>query len=493
MEATNEVKITCSRDGSNTWTVIARNGCETLYVNRFDILKASARERFISQLCEKYPGLCDEAEGIDRELINEAAKEVASRKASENKSDASPLDSMPESVKQSAKSMLSNPELIRIIIDDIAACGVTGEPELSAAVYLLGTSRLLAKPLAGIVQGPTSSGKSFIVDRAATLFPPETVIRAHKMTPEALAHMPEGALVHRFVVAGERSRCQDDKTADATRALREMLSDGHLTKLIAIKRADGQIVTEKIRQPGPIAYVESTTVQGIFDEDRNRCIVFNTDERQKQTKRIIMAMALSKSSTNSESSADDLIQKHHAAQRMLKKVAVRIPFAEALGRVYPSDRTDARRSFRQTLSMIEAVALLHQFQRTDEPNDGTIIDATRDDYEIARRLLAGPMTRSQSGGISDAAMRFYERLADRVSGTFTTTDAVNGDSVVQDVQTVRSYFRALTDAGYLEVVEANRGSKPAVYKLAENPPNEASRCGLPDADELFTVAQVEIA
>jgi hypothetical protein len=37
-------------------------------------------------------------------------------------------------------------------------------------------------------------------------------------------------LQHRFIVAGERSRLQNDETAEATRALRELLSAGRLVK-----------------------------------------------------------------------------------------------------------------------------------------------------------------------------------------------------------------------------------------------------------------------
>ncbi len=40
------------------------------------------------------------------------------------------------------------------------------------------------------------------------------------------------ALEHRWVVAGERSRQQDDDASEATRALREMQSAGRLSKLL---------------------------------------------------------------------------------------------------------------------------------------------------------------------------------------------------------------------------------------------------------------------
>src|SRR5207248_365790 len=105
-----------------------------------------------------------------------------------------------------------------------------------------------------------ASGKSHLIDQTAKLFPAEAVIHATQMTPQALFHMKPGALAHRFVVAGERSRVEDDERAEATRALREMLSAGRLTKLMPVKVEGGRIETAQIEQEGPIAFIESTTL-----------------------------------------------------------------------------------------------------------------------------------------------------------------------------------------------------------------------------------------
>ena len=93
--------------------------------------------------------------------------------------------------------------------------------------------------------------------------------------------------------------------------------------------------------------------------------------------------------------------------------------------------------------MIEAVTLLHQFQRTNHPSDGGTILATPQDYEIARRLLAEPLARSSGNGLSDAAMRFYECWAGQVSGGFTTADIARGKGINADMQTIRNYVRSL--------------------------------------------------
>ena len=123
--------------------------------------------------------------------------------------------------------------------------------------------RALERPLAGIVRGASSAGKNYIIARVASFFPPETKLEAHYLTPKSLFYLPDDALVHRFVIAGERPRSQDDEQADASKALREMISDGIL-RCITVEQIDGRLQTVECVKPGPIAYVESTTANRIF-------------------------------------------------------------------------------------------------------------------------------------------------------------------------------------------------------------------------------------
>ena len=482
-----DLDIEWTRHGKTAATLRLRDGDRHLDTDTVNVSSASARAKYIEQIAKKYPALDmpEQQERIEEKLLSIDDAIANADVPSATGDDVDPLDSMRSDDRAAALGMLRSPTLIQDVVDDIARLGVAGEKQLAATVYVIGTSRLLEKPLAGIVQGLTSSGKSYVNDTVARLFPPEAVIHAQKMTPEALVHMPEGSLVHRFVVAGERSRRRDDDAADATRALREMLSSGRLTKLLPSKRG-GEIVTIQIDQPGPIAYVESTTSQKILDEDRNRCIVLNTDERPEQTRRIIGAMAERKELIESSVRVDDVIAKHHAAQRILWRCRIVIPFANRLGELFPDDRTDARRSFGHLLSMIEAIALLYQYQRTDSPMQDTVIEATRADYQIAHRLLADPMARNQPGGVSGAVRRFHERLRTyELDGEFTTADIAKREKIIGDIQTIREYVRTLAALGGLEQVEASRGSKSGRYMLSELPTIAAETSGLPSPDRVF--------
>lgn len=475
--------------GSNgTVLLTAKLGDDVVAHDKVDLSKSKARTAFVADLCRDRKGI--DAAAVERQLLQLAADEAQRRDRQDEPDEqlvdesAAALKAMPESVKTEAMRMLESPNLFRQIVADIGALGVAGEKELAAAIYLVGTSRILPRPLAAIVQGPSSSGKSYTVEKVASLMPPEAVVLATQMTPQALFHMKPGSLMHRFVVAGERSRVENDERAEATRALREMLSGGRLVKLMPMK-VGGDIVTETIVQEGPIAYVESTTLAEIFDEDRNRCILLTTDERREQTTRIVTTLARGYAGETTSTATAAIIDRHHALQRMLQPFTVVVPFAERLGGLIAHDKVECRRAFPQLMSMVQAIALLHQRQRQIDA-DGRLI-ASRDDYQLARHLLAKPLGRLLGGKLSDPASRCYNRLVEQFSGDFTTREAVRNDTASE--RSVRGWLMELHDAGRIDLVEPAKGPKPARWKLTSTTdPDDSS--DLPTAAELFPVSDV---
>jgi hypothetical protein len=459
--------------------VTARWQGEPVYMHTFDPASAGARQRFVNAVTDKLPQA--DVKALERELLH-VADSLKTEPGAATRQDAAaePLAEMPANIRAEAEAMLMDPLLIQRVVDDVAALNVAGEKDLTATVYLFGVSRLLDRPLAGILQGPSSSGKSHLIEKTASLFPPETTVYATQMTPQALFHMRPGALIHKFIVAGERSRIKDDERAEATRALREMLSAGKLTKLMPVKVEGGRIETLKIEQDGPIAYVESTTMSKVFDEDGNRCIMLHTDERSEQTRRVVRQLAAVYSNVYGPGATDQVILRHHALQRMLQPLPVVVPFAERLGELMPTDRVEVRRAFPHLISMIQAITLLHQKQR-ERTTQGALI-ARADDYQLAEYLLRKPMARLLGGGISDPVRRFFERLKKWATGEFTTRE------VKQHEQASKSAFSGwlaeLHDGGLVELVQARRGQTPATWRLIDRP-HAADRGELPTVEQVF--------
>jgi hypothetical protein len=399
------------------------------------------------------------------------------------------LEATDPAIVAEAEQMLAAPDLIDRISADIEAAGVAGEEDLRLTLYLIGVSRLLPRPLAGIVQGQSSSGKSYTIERVAAMFPKEAIVHATQMTPQALFHARPGSLSHRWVVAGERSRIDNDDKAEATRALREMLAAGRLSKMMPVK-IGGEIQTVTIEQPGPIAFVESTTAARIFEEDANRCILLSTDERRNQTKTILRRLAFHVSGKAS-AVAPHLLERHHALQRLLRRNEVVIPYAEDLASELEqfADRCECRRAFPMILSMIQASALLHQRQRRTD-KDGRII-AEHPDYELAARMLSGPLGRTIGESISDPARRFLEKVLAEVDDPIDPlpvpfTAALVRQRLRAGRSTVSGFLAELEDKGFLEVTAAEhsgRGRPPKAWRPADRYVDGPGV--LPDSTKLF--------
>ncbi len=399
------------------------------------------------------------------------------------------LSDTPRHVEADAEAMLTAPDIMLRLAVDLADIGIAGERELATIAYLVGVSRLLEKPLAMIAQGPSSSGKSYVIEKAASLFPPEAVLLAKALTSQALVYMKPGSLRHRWVVAGERSRVEDDNTAEATRGLREMISSGRLSKLVALKGPAGQIESRLIEQEGPIAYAESTTLSRIFDEDRNRMLVVNTDERSSQTRAIMQAVAQSAAGLDT-ADREAIVARHHCLQRMLVRLPVVIPFAPRLCELMSVARelpVETRRAFPMLLTTVEAVALLHQRQRARD-GEGRII-ATAEDYGHVRRLLSRAISRSVGDGVGDPARRFYDRLGlmDGLPAAFTAADI--RQHVRASRSTIAGWLAELADVGAIEATESptsspRGGRPPRAYRLTDRGVEAGDDC-LPSIEEVF--------
>jgi hypothetical protein len=487
-----------------TVTVIDKAAGKVALTDKVDMESMRERAKLYKRLAERLPGveLKDIEEAgeagwsatVQRRREEQQASEAEAQAAAaagraDDAGDADPeadgqqlLAETPGGIRAAAEALLRDPDLIDRIAEDIELQGVAGEKSLAATLYLVFTSRKLLRPLAARVRGPSTSGKSHVIDRTAALMPPEAIIHATQMTPQALFHMKKGSLRHKLIVAGERSRNQVDDAADTTRALREMISAGRLSKLMPMKTPDG-LETVLIEQEGPIAFVESTTLGEVFAEDENRALPLYTDERPEQTRRVLTAMANAYTGLRPQGHDPGRTRfVHHAAQRLLERREVLIPFAPRLGAALHEDRVETRRAFFAILSMIQASALLHQFQR-EHTADGRVI-ATREDYAVASLVLAEPMRRLLRGSISEPVRRFAERLRGWFGDeAFTTRQAKMREQTSRT--SVYGWLGELRAAGLVEPVSEHHGKTPATWRLAGPDPVQATAGVLPPVEQVF--------
>ncbi len=488
---TAEIELTVTGAGKpGRYRILAtRVGGLELHRDVIALDSAHGRTRFVVGVMRAaHPGVAENAwpaevrEALERRLLEVAAAPPRPQaEPTAGSADPDPrvaaLAAMPDDVRAEAEVLLADPGLLRRIAEDIRATGVVGEERLALALYLVGVSAQLPQPLAAIVRGPTSSGKSFVVERVADLFPSEVVLRATDLTPNALYYFDPGTLRHRWVVAGERSRLENDDRAEATRAMREMIEAGRLSKAVAVKEGD-RIVTRLIQQEGPIAYVETTTLGRVFEEDANRCLLLATDEDDLQTRQIIAATAI-RAAGRGLADRDRVRAVHQTLLRMLPRCDVIVPFARIVGALFPADVLESRRSFRHLLQLVKAVALLQHRQRERDDRGNVVADLR--DYDVAVKLAAGPLTVAR-GGVSVAARKFLAKLRAR-----SPQPGFNSNEAAAATGSSRSSARAklaeLEAAGLISQTKAAHGNVPAEWTLPGQESAEETG-GLPTADQV---------
>jgi hypothetical protein len=373
---------------------------------------------------------------------------------------------------------------IAAIRRDLADLGIIGEGDSALLLYAVGTSRLLPKPLGSVVRGKSAAGKSILIDKTASLIPPEGKLEAMYKTWASWFNVPADYFVHKFYVSGERKHVSGDEAKDTTALLRQMLSEQHINRDVSVYNAEsGEWVTVNVNRVGPIAYVESSTADAIFSEDLSRMLQVYADDSAEQTRRVVDTELDRCSRHHRPPDPEAIIDRHHEFQRYLAGLEFRvdIPFAPALKGAFPENKTDSRRAVRQLTATIQTLVLLRHYHRDKE--DGYYV-ATLADYGLARQLLL-PSFHALLGVGKDypKALALWQALGG--AKQFTTPAAKKAMGFTNDMATSR-LLRALVDAGLVVKLSDQDGRTPALYEWVEDGPRLESFV-------LPTVAEVQMA
>ncbi len=468
-----EIKFGHGSNGKPTNVGVTVECGDEIFTDVIDVAKEKSRNDFCERLIDRWSGLSDQVDVIQDTLIRHSAK-LLNGDNSDNDVVVEPLNRSKAEIQQTddkiieaGRDFLRTRNLMSIILDHVERMGVVGERDLTCALYLVMTSRILKSPLAAEVIGESSAGKSFAINTVGKLFPDECVLKAHRLTPKALDHIPYGRLKHCAVIAGERSRNTSDEQAEATRSLREMLSDGVLRTAIPEKDKKGRHLTVYKESPGPISYVESTTLgtTEIFDEDKTRMLFLCADESEQQSRNILKRQADDALNPSGDDTERNIITLHHTAQRLLKPAIVKIPFSMDLIDSMPTKKPESRRAFSHLLNLIRASAILHQYQRD---RDGDIVIADIQDYAIIYEYLSDAIGRGLGATLTAGADSLFEVIKDTFEshGEFTAhelKELTGLKNIIYD------RLRELRNQGLVELREPSQGAAPSKYALTMFP------------------------
>ncbi|QNJ37155.1 toprim domain-containing protein [Xenorhabdus nematophila] len=353
-----------------------------MFVDSLDLLSARSRQGY-ARLAAAELGLAD---GELRRALGQVLLAIEQwQQQGESTTAASP--ELNEAERAAALALLQDPNLTARITADLAACGVVGESTNLLAGYLAAVSRKLSKPLAVLIQSSSAAGKSSLMEAVLSLIPEEERIQYSAMTGQSLFYLGETNLQHKILAIAE-----EEGVRQAAYALKLLQSDGELTMASTGKdETTGNLVTKSYTVKGPVMLMLTTTAIDVDEELLNRCLVLTVNESREQTE-AIHAVQRHKQTLEgllAENERDYLTALHQNAQRLLKPLNVVNPYAAQL--TFMSDKTRTRRDHMKYLTLIQSIALLHQYQREIKQvsHRGKVLEyleVTKDDIRLANQL-----------------------------------------------------------------------------------------------------------
>ena len=215
------------------------------------------------------------------------------------------------------------------------------------------------------------------------------------MTGQALFYMGQKNLKHKVLAIAEQQGAEA-----ASYPLKLLQSEGKLN--IASTGKDpvtGKHMTHEYTVEGPVMIFLTTTAQDVDEELLNRCIVLAVNEDREQTRAIHQKQreAQTLEGLKARRHQSRIARLHRNAQRLLRPVEVVIECIKE--RSFPDAMTRTRRDHMKFLTLIKAVALLHQHQRetkTGDDNGETFeyIEAAEADVKLAWELANHVLMRS---------------------------------------------------------------------------------------------------
>jgi len=366
-----------------------------LHVDTLDLYQAKARAVFAKCTASE---LQLEESVIQHDLgrlLLKLEQVIDERAKAAEVSEAAPPPSMTPEEQAVALSFLRDPKLIERIAGDFERVGLVGEPSNALVAYLACISRKLASPLAVLIQSTSAAGKSTLMDSVLALVPEQDRVHYSAMTGQSLFYLGEQEIKHRILAIAE-----EEGVRQAAYALKVLQSQGELTIASTGKDpATGMLVTQQYRVEGPVMLFLTTTAIDVDEELVNRCLVLTINESREQTRAIQQRQRSRRTLAGliAQSEAEAVRNLHQNAQRLLRPLAVVNPYAEAL--TFLDDRTRMRRDHAKYLTLIDAIALLHQHQRevkTLQRRGETIeyIEVTLADIALANELAHEVLGRS---------------------------------------------------------------------------------------------------
>lgn len=279
------------------------------------------------------------------------------------------------------KRILKDPELFENICKNELDKKIVGELETRKVIVLCAYGGRLVENCQTasfnlMVNDDAGTGKDYITGSCLELLPAQFYVKKTRISPNVLNYWHNSEDEPDWTWDGKVLYLEDISENILNHdVFKVMCSSGSSATIIK----DQQVLDLEI-QGKPIMIITTATATPNPELTR-RFVILNLDSSIEQTKEIMKRH----SEFRKKGVIPQLNTEYKEAMQFLRRVKVRIPFADIIYNHFPSKNIIMRTHYTRFLDFISASAGLHQFQRqTDE--EGFLI-AEGKDYDIARNCF----------------------------------------------------------------------------------------------------------
>jgi len=342
---------------------------------------------------------------------------------------------------ETAIEILKDSKLLDKILFEISK-KVVGEVDTIKTIFLCACGRLVEKANLTsynlFVNDESGVGKDWVTDKTLDILPDGHKIKRTRISPNALTYWHNPKFDPDWTWDGKVLYLEDISSSVFNHeVLKVMASSGsHATILkdqtpydIEIKGKPVIVVTSAAVTPSP--------------ENLRRFTILNLDSSVEQTKAIIERQArLACQGINLE--YDERIK---TALSFLKRVKVKVPFAEDIVDKFPKENILMRTHFQRFIDYIKASAALHQYQR--EVDDEGFIEAQKEDYEYARIALLKTSSNQYMIPLTKEQKKLLEIVKNLGESFYSVNDIEPHVTFISD-RWLRAQLDKLAGYGFLE-------------------------------------------
>ncbi len=327
--------------------------------------------------------------------------------------------------------------------------GIIGEYNNRRLGFCIASSSQMPRPLHGLIQGSSGSGKTHLLSALCALVPEEHYLSITRATDNSFYNYQKYDLKNKLISIEDKDSMSDE----ANLAFRELQSKGMVSLSTTGQDEQGHNRSYVKEVYGPIASLACTTKGELYLDDMNRCFLLAVDEGEAQTERILAHQKRVAAGEIREGQKEEIASFMQCALRLLEPLEVVIPQATRIH--LPEDVKDKRRLNSLYLSLVGQITLLHQYQRKKD-GAGRLI-ATTEDLELANEIMFDAIV-LKVDDLHGPLRSFYEKLKEylkEVAGRQAEKYSFRQRELRQALRmgrtSVYNYLRELLEMEYIQI------------------------------------------